>query len=186
MEFGPDVNIIASRLTSGIVDIHKINNLSPVIEFNDQCGYKIGKVRFSKLLPFIISYGGDAGIIQVMDINSEKTVFRFNNHSAPLKGLEFSHVNNMLICSNSLDRKILFYDIRYKKFVRNTMTDEPCTLLGRRKSFLHWYTGEGRNEMEFTEAESNMNDLVLEYEQYKNATVYEEEDLGEEEGEDNW
>jgi hypothetical protein len=40
----------------------------------------------------------------------------------------------------------------------------------RRKAFLHWYTGEGMDEMEFTEAESNMNDLVSEYQQYQNAT----------------
>lgn len=37
----------------------------------------------------------------------------------------------------------------------------------RRKAFLHWYTGEGMDEMEFTEAESNMNDLVSEYQQYQ-------------------
>ena len=37
----------------------------------------------------------------------------------------------------------------------------------RRKAFLHWYTGEGMDEMEFTEAESNMNDLVAEYQQYQ-------------------
>lgn len=35
----------------------------------------------------------------------------------------------------------------------------------RRKAFLHWYTGEGMDEMEFTEAESNMQDLVAEYQQ---------------------
>ena len=53
----------------------------------------------------------------------------------------------------------------------------------RRKAFLHWYTGEGMDEMEFTEAESNMNDLVSEYQQYQEATVdddleqeYEDED----------
>lgn len=40
----------------------------------------------------------------------------------------------------------------------------------RRKAFLHWYTGEGMDEMEFTEAESNMNDLVSEYQQYQEAT----------------
>merc|ERR1712006_46790 len=34
------------------------------------------------------------------------------------------------------------------------------TSMFRRKAFLHWYTGEGMDEMEFTEAESNMNDLV--------------------------
>uniref|UniRef100_A0A1I8GZV8 Tubulin beta chain n=1 Tax=Macrostomum lignano TaxID=282301 RepID=A0A1I8GZV8_9PLAT len=41
----------------------------------------------------------------------------------------------------------------------------------RRRAFLHWYTGEGMDEMEFTEAESNMNDLVSEYQQYQDATA---------------
>ena len=36
------------------------------------------------------------------------------------------------------------------------------------------YTGEGMDEMEFTEAESNMNDLVSEYQQYQDATAEEE------------
>jgi tubulin beta len=40
-----------------------------------------------------------------------------------------------------------------------------------RKAFLHWYTGEGMDEMEFTEAESNMNDIIGEYQQYQDATV---------------
>ena len=46
----------------------------------------------------------------------------------------------------------------------------------RRKAFLHWYTGEGMDEMEFTEAESNMNDLVSEYQQYQDAGVEDEEE----------
>lgn len=37
------------------------------------------------------------------------------------------------------------------------------TSLFRHKAFLHWYVNEGMDEMEFTEAESNMNDLVCEY-----------------------
>ena len=41
----------------------------------------------------------------------------------------------------------------------------------QRRAFLHWYTGEGMDEMEFTEAEANMNDLVSEYQQYQEATV---------------
>ncbi|MBA0784306.1 hypothetical protein Gotri_001893 [Gossypium trilobum] len=39
---------------------------------------------------------------------------------------------------------------------------------------------EGMDEMEFTEAESNMNDLVSEYQQYQDATVDEEEEYEEE------
>ena len=58
---------------------------------------------------------------------------------------------------------------------------EQFTAMFRRKAFLHWYTGEGMDEMEFTEAESNMNDLVSEYQQYQEATA---EDEGEYEPEE--
>merc|ERR1719272_2924437 len=58
---------------------------------------------------------------------------------------------------------------------------EQFTSMFRRKAFLHWYTGEGMDEMEFTEAESNMNDLVSEYQQYQDATAEDEEEMDEEE-----
>jgi len=50
----------------------------------------------------------------------------------------------------------------------------------RRRAFLHWYTNEGMDEMEFTEAESNLLDLVAEYEQYEAAGVDEDEVFEEE------
>lgn len=40
---------------------------------------------------------------------------------------------------------------------------EQFTAMFRRRAFLHWYTGEGMDEMEFSEAESNVNDLISEY-----------------------
>ncbi|KAG2247631.1 hypothetical protein Bca52824_087259 [Brassica carinata] len=61
---------------------------------------------------------------------------------------------------------------------------EQFTAMFRRKAFLHWYTGEGMDEMEFTEVESNMNDVVSEYQQYQDATADEEGEYeDEEEGE---
>jgi tubulin beta len=64
----------------------------------------------------------------------------------------------------------------------NTCMNECCkrvseafTGMFRRKAFLHWYTQEGLDEMEFTEAESNMNDLCSEYQQYNEAEEEEEE-----------
>merc|ERR1719466_553867 len=58
------------------------------------------------------------------------------------------------------------------------------TAMYRRKAFLHWYTGEGMDEMEFTEAESNMSDLISEYQQYQEATVDDDEQFEEEEGQE--
>lgn len=43
----------------------------------------------------------------------------------------------------------------------------------KRKAFLHWFTGEGMDEMEFTEAIANVEDLIAEYQQYQDATVNE-------------
>ncbi|EFJ06170.1 hypothetical protein SELMODRAFT_135947 [Selaginella moellendorffii] len=58
---------------------------------------------------------------------------------------------------------------------------DQFTVMFRRKAFLHWYTGEGMDELEFTEAESNMNDLVSEYQQYQDARPDDEGDYGKEE-----
>jgi tubulin beta len=41
------------------------------------------------------------------------------------------------------------------------------------------------DEMEFTEAESNMNDLVAEYQQYQDATAEEEIEYEEDDGVEN-
>ena len=62
---------------------------------------------------------------------------------------------------------------------------EQFTAMFRRKAFLHWYTGEGMDEMEFTEAESNMNDLVSEYQQYQEATADVDDEFEEELDEEN-
>merc|ERR1712059_29869 len=53
---------------------------------------------------------------------------------------------------------------------------DQFAVMFRRKAFLHWYTSEGMDEMEFTEAESNINDLISEYQQYQEVEVDEEEE----------
>ncbi|KAI0220865.1 Tubulin beta chain (Beta tubulin) [Massospora cicadina] len=64
--------------------------------------------------------------------------------------------------------------------------NEQFTSMFRRKAFIHWYTNEGMDEMEFTEAESNMNDLVSEYQQYQDATIGDDEPIGEYEEEEEY
>ena len=63
-----------------------------------------------------------------------------------------------------------------------TRISNQFTAMFRRKAFLHWYTGEGMDALEFTEAESNINDLVHEYQQYQEAAD-ESDDEQEEDGE---
>ena len=91
---------------------------------------------------------------------------------------------------NSTSIQMLFKRISEQftgDFVQATLCSRapPPAAMFRRKAFLHWYTGEGMDEMEFTEAESNMNDLVwyanrcqtdsclqvTEYQQYQDASA---------------
>merc|ERR1712201_63465 len=50
----------------------------------------------------------------------------------------------------------------------------------KRKAFLHWYKGEGMDEMEFQEADKNVRDLITEYQDKQDASYEEEEDEDEE------
>merc|ERR1712072_796323 len=58
----------------------------------------------------------------------------------------------------------------------------------KRKAFLHWYKGEGMDEMEFQEADKNVRDLITEYQDKQDAVVNlddeeEEEESGDEDEE---
>lgn len=67
----------------------------------------------------------------------------------------------------------------HSKFNQCSGLDFPKTVLTA-----HFVPFLGMDEMEFTEAESNMNDLVSEYQQYQEATAEDEGDFEEEEEED--
>merc|ERR1712027_75825 len=54
----------------------------------------------------------------------------------------------------------------------------------KRKAFLHWYKGEGMDEMEFQEADKNVRDLITEYQDKQDAVVDLEEDDDDEEDEE--
>ena len=47
---------------------------------------------------------------------------------------------------------------------------EQFSAMFRRKAFMHWYTGEGMDEQEFSESESNLMDLINELQTFQEAT----------------
>ena len=48
--------------------------------------------------------------------------------------------------------------------------------LYKRKAFLHWYKGDGMDEMVFQEADKNLRDLITEYQDKQDAVVDEDGD----------
>ncbi|XP_040588788.1 tubulin beta-1 chain isoform X1 [Mesocricetus auratus] len=66
-----------------------------------------------------------------------------------------------------------------------TRVSEQFSAMFRRRAFVHWYTGEGMDISEFGEAESDIHDLVSEYQLYQDVRAgLDGSEEGREEGED--
>jgi len=63
-------------------------------------------------------------------------------------------------------------------------TIEQFDMMFKRQAYLHWYTGEGMDTQEFTEAKHNVLDLCTEYMTYENYVYGESDSEGEEYAED--
>eukprot|EP00800_Vazella_pourtalesii_P008923 TRINITY_DN22820_c0_g1_i1.p1 TRINITY_DN22820_c0_g1~~TRINITY_DN22820_c0_g1_i1.p1 ORF type:complete len:240 (+),score=59.11 TRINITY_DN22820_c0_g1_i1:91-720(+) len=72
--------------------------------------------------------------------------------SVPPKGLKMSST----FIANSTAIKALFQRLL-----------EQFDKMYKRRAYLHFYTGEGMDDMEFTEAGSNVKDMIAEYQQYE-------------------
>ena len=84
--------------------------------------------------------------------------------------------NNIKSCIGDIPPKVLKMSVAFAGISTaiqeiSKRVADYFTAMFRRKAFLHWYIGEGMDEMEFTEAESNTNDLGPEYQQYRDTTV---------------
>lgn len=52
---------------------------------------------------------------------------QFNKHSGSVKGLSFSPLNKLLMCTVGLDRQIVFYDIHEKIIVKKIVAPFPLS-----------------------------------------------------------
>ncbi|RVW16426.1 Tubulin beta-4 chain [Vitis vinifera] len=105
---------------------------------------------------------------------------RYLTASAMFRGkMSTKEVDEQMI--NVQNKNSSYFVSGYQTMRCSRRVSEQFTVMFRRKAFLHWYTGEGMDEMEFTEAESNMNDLVSEYQQYQEAVAAEDEEEYDEE-----
>merc|ERR1711918_231854 len=135
--------------------------------------------RHGKYLPCSVNYRGklsskeiDHEIAAMLDKNSAFFVEWIPNNcktaicDIPPKGLKMSTT----LTGNTTSMQELWQRL-----------SNQFAAMYKRKAFLNWYTGEGMDEMEFTEAESNLNDLIAEYQQYQDAAVEDDEDEDEDE-----
>lgn len=125
---------IASGSSSGEVLIHNV--------VSGQCGsplttptrQPIRNIQYSFFKKAYLAAVSDDGSLYLWDTNTNKLLTTFNNaHKAPATALAFSPLNNLLLASCGLDKRILCYDIMSKKVIKTMTVDAPLTSL----AFMH-------------------------------------------------
>lgn len=77
----------------------------------------IRNIQYSFFKKSYLAAVSDDGGLYLWDTNSTKLLVSFSNaHKAPATDLSFSPLNNLLLASCGLDKKILCYDVMGKKW----------------------------------------------------------------------
>jgi protein NEDD1 len=67
----------------------------------------------------------DHGAVNLYNVNTKQMTASFNKHSGYVKGISFSPLNKLLMCTVGLDRQIIFYDIHEKLIVKKIVAPFP-------------------------------------------------------------
>ena len=77
---------------------------------------KVCQVRYSNFKKSLLASCSDSGAVCLWDTNKRSLTHAFtDSHTSPAMGLAFSPLNEMLLMSVGLDKKIVCYDVQNKQ-----------------------------------------------------------------------
>ncbi|EDV19299.1 Protein NEDD1 [Trichoplax sp. H2] len=121
---------IASGAINGHVRIDNVTtsqSSSPLIAENCQA---IRALQYSHFRTSLLGVASDSGEINLWDINSMKLWWSSTDaHFAPATDLSFSTVNDMLLATVGLDKRIVLSDVKSKKVVKVIEADGPLSTI---------------------------------------------------------
>ena len=115
--------IILTEVTSGLAS-------DPLIGVDTET---VNCLSYSHFTHYLLASAGGSGAVTLWDTNEKKLLRTFAEHNSASTSLAFSPLNDMLLCSTGFDKRIIFYDVCYKKIVKTINTEEPLTCC----DFLH-------------------------------------------------
>ncbi|KAI0240492.1 Protein NEDD1 [Lamellibrachia satsuma] len=128
LQFNCDDTVIASASETGDVILYNIisgQSCSPLVT---QKGQAVRQVQYSHFRKSLLGSVCDSGTVSLWDTNRNTLTHAFiTPHSAPATGLAFSLINDMLLMSVGLDKKIVCYDVHGKDVVQTMVAESPLT-----------------------------------------------------------
>ncbi|XP_041457749.1 protein NEDD1-like [Lytechinus variegatus] len=121
---------LASGSASGEILLHNVVSGqpgSPMLVSNGQTVRDVGYSYFKKSL---LAAASDDGSLTLWDTNTSKLVTSFSDaHNAPATALSFSPLNNLLLASSGLDKRVVCYDVNGRSVIKTMAVESPLTSL---------------------------------------------------------
>ena len=125
--------LLASSNQRGIINIYRTEqffedvdqgsepiNIKENYQIQSEQTYQgaINQVQFSYLVKDTLGSVTHNGAVCLHNVHTKQLLSQFNKHSGYVRGISFSPLNKLLMCSVGLDRQIIFYDINDKLIVK--------------------------------------------------------------------
>ncbi|XP_047122734.1 protein NEDD1 isoform X1 [Hydra vulgaris] len=110
-------NILLTNVQSGV-------SSEPLSTGENQA---IRSLNYSHFVRSLLASINDSGAVSLWDTKEKKLIKTFTEHKGPGTKVSFSPLNDMLLCSCGLDKRIIFYDVTGKKMVKTINTEGPVT-----------------------------------------------------------
>ncbi|KAK3102805.1 hypothetical protein FSP39_014046 [Pinctada imbricata] len=128
--FNKDDTHIASGSQSGEIIVYNVitgQGCKPMVAPKV---HAIQQIEYSKTKKSLLGAASDDGSINLWDTNTRQLIHGFTGaHRAPATDLCFSPINDLLLTSVGLDKRIIFYDLKSMKPVNIKVTERPLTSL---------------------------------------------------------
>ncbi|XP_050413244.1 protein NEDD1 [Patella vulgata] len=119
---------IASGSRSGDIILHNLLTGQSGSPLRAPKVQTIKQIQYHYFRKSLFASASDDGAINLWDANTRQLKHSFNDiHKAPATGLAFSPINEMLLMSVGLDKRIALYDVQGKRNLRVLMADSPLT-----------------------------------------------------------
>ncbi|XP_069620553.1 protein NEDD1 isoform X2 [Ranitomeya imitator] len=126
--FNGNDSYIASGSMSGEIVLYNVTTNLSSAPFGHGSSQPIRHLRYSYVKKFLLGAASDSGSVTLWDAHSQNPLHMFDSaHKAPASGICFSPVNDLLLVTIGLDKRIICYDVSSKILLQTVVAESPLT-----------------------------------------------------------
>ncbi|KAG8578273.1 hypothetical protein GDO81_010440 [Engystomops pustulosus] len=113
---------------SGEIILYNVTTNLSSAPFGHGSNQPIRQLKYSYVKKFLLGAASDSGSVTLWDTHSQNPLHMFESaHKAPASGICFSPMNDLLLVTIGLDKRIICYDVSSKILLQTIVAESPLT-----------------------------------------------------------